>query len=93
MPNLKSAKKRAIQNEKKRKINAARKTIVKNAVKRVITSVETSDLAGIQEILREAESKLAHAKKKGILHPNTASRKISRLAKRVAQAKKVNAQK
>lgn len=93
MPNIKSAKKRALQNEKKRKINTARKTIVKNAVKRVIVAVESGDLTDIQETFRDAESKLAHAKKKGILHPNTAARKTSRLAKRVAKAKKLNVQK
>ncbi len=88
MPNIKSAKKRAKQSEKKRKINTARKSRVKTAVKAVIHAVDTAESVEVLvAALRNAESEIAQAKKKGVLHRNTASRKISRLAKRVAKAK------
>jgi small subunit ribosomal protein S20 len=88
MPNIKSAKKRAIQNEKKRKVNTIRKSRVKTAIKAVLTAVEdTLSTDQMIEALRKAESEIAQAKKKGIMHRNTAARKISRLAKRVAKAK------
>jgi small subunit ribosomal protein S20 len=88
MPITKSAKKRVLQSEKKRQVNLARKSEVKTAVKAVITAVEASAPADqLLEALRKAESEIAQAKKKGVLHRNTAARKISRLAKRVAKAK------
>jgi small subunit ribosomal protein S20 len=87
MANIKSAKKRARQSEKRRAINLARKSSVKTAVKKVIVAVEAGDM-DMQELLRKAEAKLARAKGKGLIHPKAAARKISRLAKRVAAAKK-----
>ena len=89
MANIKSAQKQARQNIKKRKKNLARKTSVKTAIKKVLTAVDKEqDITKIQELLRDAEAKLARAKNKGVLHANTASRKIGRLAKRVAAHQK-----
>lgn len=85
MANIKSAKKQARQNEQRRKKNLARRTAVKTAIKKVLTSLEkNASLDTIQGLLHDAESKLARAKNKGVLHANTVRRKISRLAKRVA---------
>lgn len=84
MPVIKSAKKRAVQNEKRRVINKARTTSIKTAVKKVIAAIENNENATIVSgLFQEAESKIARAKRK-TLHPNTASRKVSRLAKRVS---------
>lgn len=86
MANIKSAKKRAIQTLKKRQKNLTRKTALKTAVKKVLKSVvEGSDLAATKALLRDAEARLARAKGKGVIHKNTARRKTSRLAKRVAK--------
>lgn len=91
MPVIKSAKKRAIQSEKRRVINTARKTAVKTAVKKVIVAIENKEATSVVTTLfKEAESKIARAKRK-IFHPNTASRKVSRLAQRVADYVKANA--
>lgn len=85
MANIKSAKKRAVQTLKKRQKNLTRKTALKTAVKKVLKSVvESNDLETTKTLLREAEAKLARAKGKGVIHKNTARRKTSRLAKRVA---------
>ena len=87
MPNLKSAKKRAIQGEKRRATNAARKSAVRTAVKKVMQALETGSSAEeTKALLREAEAQLARAKGKGVVTENAASRKISRLAKKVAKA-------
>lgn len=84
MPNIKSAKKRMVQNEKRRQRNVARNTAVKTAVKKVIAAMqEKVDALKVKELLKEAEAKIARAKRK-IYHPNAANRKISRLAKKVA---------
>ncbi len=85
MPVIKSAKKRALQNEKRRQINVARKSTLKTAVKKVLAAIANKeDQAEVKALMREAETKLARAKHK-VLHVNTADRKIGRLAKRVAE--------
>lgn len=86
MANIKSAKKRALTNEVRRERNVARRSEFKTATKKVMAALESNDLAAMQELLRDAESKLARARGKGVLKKNTASRKISRLAKKVAAA-------
>lgn len=89
MANIKSAQKQARQNKVKRARNLARRTSVKSAVKKVLTSIEKSDsFEMIQKLLQEAESKVARATGKGVIKKNTARRKIGRLAKKVAALKK-----
>jgi len=84
MANIKSAKKRAKQTEVKRKKNLSRKTAIKTAVKKVLVAIENNEpKEATLDLLRKAEAQLARAKCKKVLHKKTASRKISRLAKRV----------
>jgi len=85
MPNIQSAKKRALQSEKRRKVNLARKSSVKTAIKKVVAAMKAQEDAALtKELLRDAEAKLSRAKGKQILHAQTASRTVSRLAKKVA---------
>ncbi len=87
MANLKSAKKQARQDIKRHQKNLARKTAIKTAVKKVLVSLEKGeDIAKIKELLKDAEAQLARAKNKRMLHANTVARKVSSLAKKVAQA-------
>lgn len=86
MPNIKSAKKRVKQSEKKHVLNVSRKSAIKTAVKKVLVAVEDNNVSQAKDLLKEAESKLARAKGKGVLHRNTVARKVSRLAKAVAAA-------
>lgn len=87
MANIKSAKKRARQSEKRRVINLARKTSIKTAVKKVLDALEQKEnQETVTVLLKDAEAKMRRAKNKGTLHANTASRKISRLAKKVSAA-------
>ena len=88
MANTKSAKKQAIQSEKRRKINLARKTAIKTAIKKLLTEVAGNDATKAQAALKDVEAKLARARGKHVMHKNTVARKVSRLAKRVAVAKK-----
>ncbi len=89
MANTKSAKRQAKKNIVKAKKNLARRTAIKTAMKKVLAAVEEGlDAAQVKELLRSAESKLARAKSKNTLHPKTASRKVSRLAKRVSSAQR-----
>lgn len=92
MANIESAKKQARQNEVRRARNLARRTSIRTAVKKVLASIERNEsLQTIQGLLKDAESKLARAKGKGVIHANTAKRKISRLAQKVASFQKEQA--
>jgi small subunit ribosomal protein S20 len=88
MANIKSAKKRVLQTVKRQGRNQARKSSLKTAVKKVIAAIEAGDIEASKSLLVEAESKIARAKGKGLLHRNTAARKISKLAQKVAAASK-----
>ncbi len=85
MANTSSAKKAARQNDKRRFKNIARKTAIKSAIKKVIAAIEapTFDAVNADSLLRDVAAKLGRAKGKHVLHANTASRKLSRLAKKV----------
>ncbi len=87
MANLAAAKKKARKDIVRHEVNLARRTAVKTAIKKVLVALEEgTDAATTMTLLREAESKLARAKGKGVIHHNTAARKISRLAQRVKKA-------
>jgi len=89
MANIKSAKKRAKQSEFKRKKNLNRRTAIKTAVKKVLTALEAGEPEGkTRELLKQVESQLARAKCKKVVHKKAASRKVSRLAKKVSAAYK-----
>jgi len=83
MANHPSALKRMRQNEERRVRNISYKSKVKTAVKKFLLSAEThaSDAA---TLLSQATSLLYKGVSKGIFHKNTASRTISRLAKKIA---------
>ena len=81
--NHKSALKRAKQNTIRRMRNKMVRTRVKNVVKEVRLAV--GEQTGDQAIssLNQAKSIIETAAKKGVIHPNTAARKISRLSRLV----------
>jgi small subunit ribosomal protein S20 len=87
MANTRSAKKNVRKNELRRIRNNARRSSIKTAIKKVQISLETKpDAAQLDALLKDVAGKLARAKGKNVLHPNTAARKLSRLAKRVSKA-------
>ncbi len=85
MANIKSAKKRILVNQTKADRNKAIKSGVKTAVKKVSAAIETGDKAAANEALLAATTAIDKAASKGVYHKNTASRKVSRLAKAVNQ--------
>lgn len=87
MANIKSAKKRAKQTEKKRIKNLNRRTAVKTAVKKVLEAIEKKESKEVtMELFKSAEAQFARAKCKKVIHKRCASRKIGRLAKKIAAA-------
>lgn len=84
MANIKSAKKQARRAEKRRMINMDRKSSIKTDVRKLLVAIEKGEaVETVQTMFRTAEAVISRAKRK-IMHANTASRKISRLAKKVS---------
>ena len=83
MANHKSAIKRDRQSKVRRLRNAAYKTMAKNAVKEVRFAIANKKIDDVNLSLNKAISTIQKVKSKGVLHKNTASRKISRLAHQV----------
>lgn len=83
MPHHKSAEKRLRQTEKRTAINRARLSRVRTFVKKVETAISSGDKEAAQSALRVAQPELHRATTKGVLHKNTVSRKLSRLAVRI----------
>jgi small subunit ribosomal protein S20 len=86
MANIKSAKKRAKTNEIKRQRNIARRSDIKTSAKKVLTALDQGNVEEAKTFLKAAEAKISRAQGKGLLKKNTASRKVSNLAKKVAAA-------
>jgi small subunit ribosomal protein S20 len=79
----KSAKKRIRQNEKRRSRNRHGRSTLRTAIKKVEKSVETEQAEQAQVSLRQAVKRLDKAVNKGLLHRNNASRRVSRLTRKV----------
>ncbi|MHC4293750.1 MAG: 30S ribosomal protein S20 [Planctomycetota bacterium] len=78
-----SAKKRIRQNEKKRKINRARKSQVKTQIKHLETAIQNDDVDKAAEQYKLITKKLDKVASTSTMHKKTAARKKSRLAKRL----------
>lgn len=76
-----SALKRVRQAEKNRLRNRSIKTEIKTVTKKVETAVAGKDREELEKALVEATKVISKAASKGVIHRNTASRKISRLSK------------
>lgn len=83
MANHKSAEKKEKQDEKRRIRNKGIKTRFKNIAKKVEEALSAENRESAQESLQEAISVIDRVASKGVIHKNTASRKKSRLTKRV----------
>ncbi|TBL75394.1 30S ribosomal protein S20 [Paenibacillus thalictri] len=83
MPNIKSAIKRVKVSEKRRLRNASQKSALRTAVKAFETAAAGNSVESAKEALIAASKKLDKAVTKGLIHKNAASRKKSRLAKRL----------
>ena len=83
MANTASARKRIRQTEKREARNKARKSRVRTFVRKLEEAIATGDRTVAVAALRSAEPELMRAAQKGVLHRNTASRKVSRLTLRI----------
>lgn len=83
MANSPSAKKRVRQSERRTEINRDRRSSIRTSIKKVEETIASGDKAAAQEALKTAQPAIMRGATKGILHKNTASRKVSRLSARV----------
>ena len=84
MANSAQARKRARQSETRRQQNTSLRSEMRTAIKKVRAAVEAGDKTAAAAALVAAQPELARGVSKGVLHKNMASRKFSRLTKRVA---------
>ena len=87
MPTMKSAKKRLRQNVKHNLRNRSYRSALKTQIKDYLAVVKEGKVQPAEEELRLTVQKLDKAAKKGILHKKTASRRKSRLTKKLNQIK------
>ena len=87
MANHASAIKRSRQNEIRRLRNKVNKTKVKHSVKDVRAAIVDNDSENAAQKLKAAQAVIDKAAKKGVLHKNTAARKISRLSRQLNSLK------
>lgn len=83
MANTDSARKRIRQTRRRTARNQARKSRMRTFVKKVEAAVASGDKSAAAEALRTAQPEMQRAANKGVVHRNTVSRKLSRLAARI----------
>lgn len=85
MANIKSARKRARQAEKRRRHNMAQRSKLRTHIKKVTKAIEEGDREAAAARYREAVPVIDTMINKGILHRNNAARHKSRLNKRIRE--------
>ena len=84
MANTPQAKKRIRRNDRRAEINGARVSRIRTFVKQVEAAIASGDKDQAQAAIRMVQPEISRGVSKGVIHKNTAARKISRLSKRVA---------
>ncbi|MEO1091727.1 MAG: 30S ribosomal protein S20 [Pseudomonadota bacterium] len=83
MANTPSAKKRVRQTARRTAVNRARTSRIRTFVRKVERAIASGDAEGAASAFKDAQPEIARGVTKGVLHRNTAARKISRLSRRV----------
>lgn len=83
MAHHKSARKRIRRSERRTVVNHARKSRIRTFMKKVENAIATGDSTAASAALREAQPELHRGVSKGLVHKNTAARRLSRLSKRI----------
>jgi small subunit ribosomal protein S20 len=83
MANTKSAKKMVRKIATRTEVNKSRKSRIRTFTRKVEEAVTSGDKKAAIAALKAAEPEIMRGVTRGVTHKNTASRKVSRLAKRV----------
>ncbi len=85
MANTTSAKKATRKIARRTEINKARRSRMRNVMRKVEEAIASGNRASAIAALKQAEPEIMRAAQKGVIHRNTASRKVSRLTHRIAR--------
>jgi small subunit ribosomal protein S20 len=83
LANIKSAKKRAIQSEKRRQHNASRRSMMRTSTKKVIAAIAGGNKEEATAAFVAAQPLLDRMAAKGLIHANKAARVKSRLSAKI----------
>ena len=83
MPNIKSAKKRVLVNEKKNEENKMIKSSVKTAMKKIEALIKEGKIEEAKALLPETFKVIDSACSKGVIHKNNAANKNAKIAKKL----------
>ena len=83
MANIKSAKKRAVTSEKRRKHNASRRSMMRTFVKKVYAAIAAGDKVAAQAAFNEMQPLVDRQASKGLIHKNKAARHKANLAAQI----------
>ena len=84
MANTPQAKKRIRRNNRRAEINGARVSRIRTFIKQVESAIAAGKKDDAAEALKRVQPEMFRGVARGVIHKNTASRKFSRLSKRVA---------
>jgi small subunit ribosomal protein S20 len=88
MANTKSARKATRKIARRTIVNKARRSVLRNSVRKVEEAITKGDSTAAVAALKDAEPTIMRAAQRGVVHKNNASRKVSRLAHRIAKLAK-----
>jgi small subunit ribosomal protein S20 len=83
MANTPQSKKRARQSERRYAVNKARRSRIRTFLRKVEEAIASGDKEAAAAALKAAQPELMRGVTKGVVHKNTAARKMSRLSSRV----------
>ncbi len=83
MANSPQAKKRVRQIARRTAVNQSRRSRIRSYLRKVEEAIASGDQAAATDALKSAQPEIMRGASKGILHKNTASRKVSRLNGRI----------
>lgn len=83
MANSPQAKKRVRQIERRTAVNKARRSRIRTFLRKVEEAISSGDQAAARDALKAAQPELMRGTTKGVVHKNTAARKVSRLNSRI----------
>ena len=87
MANHKSSKKRILRNNKRNEINSNRISRIRTYIKKVETEISSENRDKANEAFKLAMPEIQRGVSKGLMHKNTASRKLSRLSNKIKSIK------
>lgn len=88
MANHASAKKRIRRNRRQAQVNKARIGRIRTFVKKIEQAIEKGDAKTARDSVQKAQKEMYKGVAKGVLHQNTAARKLSRLSSKIKDLKK-----